>query len=205
MANRFKKEDPVFCSNCGKEISSEANYCQFCGHKIKQYQIQIMDASPGQIAATILCFCLGGIGVHRFYVGKVGTGILMICTIGGLGIWWLIDFINEYDKSLYDKEGRLVAGGSKGIGRLKFLRLRIYIYIQKNIKHTLEDSSFFVFYEVHYKIPEIIYIIFIRIRIHIGPVILPIILFFFENHHFYENRNQSGRLASAMKVIIPFD
>lgn len=70
-----------------------------------------MDASPrSQIAATILCFCLGGIGVHRFYVGKVGTGILMICTIGGLGIWWLIDFIMIVTSSFTDKEGRLVAG-----------------------------------------------------------------------------------------------
>jgi TM2 domain-containing membrane protein YozV len=45
------------------------------------------------IAAALFCFFLGWLGVHRFYVGKIGTGILMLITVGGLGIWTLIDFI----------------------------------------------------------------------------------------------------------------
>lgn len=99
----------MFCSNCGKEISNGANYCQYCGHRIKESQIN--GASPrSQITTTILCFCLGGIGVHRFYVGKAGTGILMIFTIGGVGVWWLIDFIMIITSSFKDKEGRLVSG-----------------------------------------------------------------------------------------------
>jgi len=43
---------------------------------------------------AILCFFLGFLGVHRFYVGKIGTGILQILTFGGLGIWVTIDFIH---------------------------------------------------------------------------------------------------------------
>ena len=42
---------------------------------------------------ALICFFLGFIGVHRFMVGKIGTGVLMIITFGGLGIWTLIDFI----------------------------------------------------------------------------------------------------------------
>ncbi|MBN1456694.1 MAG: TM2 domain-containing protein [Sedimentisphaerales bacterium] len=45
------------------------------------------------IACLLLCFLLGTFGAHRFYVGKIGTGILMLITIGGFGIWWLIDMI----------------------------------------------------------------------------------------------------------------
>ena len=45
------------------------------------------------VAVLILCLLLGGLGVHRFHVGKVGTGILMLLTLGGLGIWALIDLI----------------------------------------------------------------------------------------------------------------
>lgn len=40
----------------------------------------------------LLCFFLGLIGAHRFYLGKIVTAILMIITLGGLGIWWVIDF-----------------------------------------------------------------------------------------------------------------
>ncbi len=36
---------------------------------------------------------LGVFGAHRFYVGKIGTGILQVLTLGGLGLWWLYDMI----------------------------------------------------------------------------------------------------------------
>ena len=41
----------------------------------------------------LLFFFLAWLGVHRFYVGKIGTAILFILTLGGFGIWWIIDLI----------------------------------------------------------------------------------------------------------------
>ena len=41
----------------------------------------------------IMSIFFGGIGVDRFIMGKVGTGILKLFTLGGLGVWWLIDLI----------------------------------------------------------------------------------------------------------------
>jgi TM2 domain-containing membrane protein YozV len=53
-----------------------------------------------------LYFFLGGLGIHRFYVGKAGTGILMILTLGGLGIWIIIDLVMILTGGFKDSEGK---------------------------------------------------------------------------------------------------
>ncbi len=63
-------------------------------------------SNKGFVPAILLCFFLGSFGIHRFYVGKIGTGILMLITLGALGIWTLIDFIMIVVGSFKDKEGR---------------------------------------------------------------------------------------------------
>jgi TM2 domain-containing membrane protein YozV len=55
--------------------------------------------------ALLLCFFIGFLGVHRFYVGKVGTGVLMLLTLGGLGIWNLIDFVIIVLQKFEDADG----------------------------------------------------------------------------------------------------
>jgi len=65
-------------------------------------------SSKSRLVAFLLCLFLGLLGVHRFYAGKIGTGILMIVTGGGLGIWWLIDLIFIGCGSFRDKQGRRV-------------------------------------------------------------------------------------------------
>ena len=56
----------------------------------------------------LLCLFLGPLGIHRFFVGKIGTGILMIVTFGGLGAWVLIDLIMIIIGSFTDKEGNKI-------------------------------------------------------------------------------------------------
>ncbi len=63
----------------------------------------------GFVPTILLCFFLGALGLHRFYVGKIGTGILMLLTFGGFGIWVIIDFVMIVIGKFTDKEGRALA------------------------------------------------------------------------------------------------
>jgi TM2 domain-containing membrane protein YozV len=66
----------------------------------------VVPVSPkNRTAALVLAILLGWLGIHRFYVGKVGTGLLMLITVGGAGIWWLIDIILIAVGSSTDKAG----------------------------------------------------------------------------------------------------
>ena len=69
-------------------------------------QVKEMEISEkGFVPTLLLCFFLGFLGVHRFYVGKIGTGVLMLLTFGGFGIWSLIDFIIIVCGNFKDKKG----------------------------------------------------------------------------------------------------
>lgn len=73
-------------------------------------QAAAANVSPrSRTVVAVLAFFLGGLGVHRFFVGKIGTGVAMLLTGGGLGVWWLIDFIMILVGSFKDKEERIVA------------------------------------------------------------------------------------------------
>ena len=61
-----------------------------------------------RILLTIICFFLGTLGIHRFMVGKIGTGILMLLTLGGLGIWTLVDFLMILTGNFTDKAGNKI-------------------------------------------------------------------------------------------------
>ena len=58
-----------------------------------------------KVVALILSIFLGELGIDRFYLGYIGTGILKLITCGGLGIWWLIDLIMIATGKLKPKEG----------------------------------------------------------------------------------------------------
>ena len=66
------------------------------------------------VITLLICVFLGGLGVHRFFVDKIGTGVLMLVTLGGLGIWWIIDIILIVTGSFKDSEGRVIAYQAAG-------------------------------------------------------------------------------------------
>jgi len=65
-------------------------------------------SSKSYAATLILAIFLGYLGIHRFYVGKVGTGILYLVTVGWLGIGWVIDIFTVLFGNFTDKTGAFV-------------------------------------------------------------------------------------------------
>lgn len=61
-----------------------------------------------RILMLVLCGFFGGMGIHRFYVGKWMTGLLMLFTAGGFGFWWFIDFVMILLGRFRDAEGRVL-------------------------------------------------------------------------------------------------
>ena len=121
------------CKKCGAEISESNRFCPACGFdQLGQAQASPAYGSAPPVVVNVvntntntnmnnaglqyptkskwvtllLCFFLGGLGVHRFYVGKVGTGLIYLFTGGLFGVGWLIDFFVILFGGFRDKDGR---------------------------------------------------------------------------------------------------
>jgi TM2 domain-containing membrane protein YozV len=66
-------------------------------------------SGKSKITTLLLSIFLGGLGVHRFSVGKIGTGIVWLLTGGVFGIGWLVDIIMIAVGKFKDKQGNILA------------------------------------------------------------------------------------------------
>lgn len=90
-----------FCHNCGTQVAPGASVCTNCGFA---QTAAVNGEQKSKLVAVLLCFFLGSIGIHDFYLGYTKNGIikiiLTVCTGVGGGIWALIDFIRLLTGSL---------------------------------------------------------------------------------------------------------
>jgi TM2 domain-containing membrane protein YozV len=96
-----------YCHTCGTLLDVNTSSCYRCG-AAQPSLVPVTQTDKRILPAALLSFFFGFFGVHRFYVGKIGTGILQILTFGGLGIWWMIDFIFIVTGSFTDKDGNKI-------------------------------------------------------------------------------------------------
>ncbi len=111
-----------FCHSCGARVADEAEICVKCG--VKLFQATGGVSPKSRTAAAVLAFFLGQLGLHRFYSGKIGTGVAMlVLTIIGystiyfgvglvfllaVGIWNLVDLILILAGRFKDKNNLLI-------------------------------------------------------------------------------------------------
>ena len=81
---------------------------EFDSQKEKLLDSSTKTNSIDWLALFLLTFFVGVLGVHRFYVGKIGTGVLMLITLGGLGVWFLVDLLLVVTGRFTNKDGQKI-------------------------------------------------------------------------------------------------
>jgi TM2 domain-containing membrane protein YozV len=118
-------KEPLFAIGYGVKVTYDQlvtmtpkEYKNLTGHrlgvakslvlKLVQKKVKKAAAKGGdksQLVAALLCFFIGVLGIHRFYLGYTWQGVVQLLTLGGLGIWTLIDFIRILLGDLQPKNG----------------------------------------------------------------------------------------------------
>jgi TM2 domain-containing membrane protein YozV/RNA polymerase subunit RPABC4/transcription elongation factor Spt4 len=101
------KAGDKYCDNCKAETTSNAEICMKCGVSLRGGR-GIQGEGKDWLTTLLLCFFLGFLGVHRFYTGHTAIGVVQLLTLGGCGIWTLVDFIIIIVGNFKDAKGNLL-------------------------------------------------------------------------------------------------
>lgn len=107
----MKQESEKYCHECGSLINAKAEICPKCGVRQQQPSTNMGSKDNRWLTTLLLCWFLGVLGVHRFYTGHTGIGIVQLLTLGGCGIWALVDLILIITGNYKDADGNPIKNG----------------------------------------------------------------------------------------------
>ncbi len=101
----------MYCIQCGGKFDDDLRACPFCGEyaevETTKHDHDIV-GDRSWIATLLLCFFFGFLGIHRFYTGNVVIGLIQMFSVGGCGLWAIIDFFMILFNSYRDANGHLL-------------------------------------------------------------------------------------------------
>ena len=97
-----------YCNDCGAVINVNAEICPKCGVRQMAPPMSVQGDDNRWLITLLLCFFGGTIGLHSFYNRKITIGILQILTLGGCGIWALVDLIMILTGNFKDDDGNYI-------------------------------------------------------------------------------------------------
>jgi len=104
------KSAEKYCENCGASIEARAVICPKCGVPIGPYkkllEMRENSSDKSRLVALLFVWFFGMLGIHRFYVNRVGSGVLWLLTFGLFGVGVLVDIILIASGKFTDKEGK---------------------------------------------------------------------------------------------------
>lgn len=135
----------ISCECCGAPITEKV--CPYCGttnqnEELREPVIQVdvtytaTEPNPADqyskkswMTTFLLCFFLGLFGIHRFYVQKIGTGILWLFSYGAFFVGWLHDLILLATQNFKDAEGKLIVINPNAIREESITVKRLALWI----------------------------------------------------------------------------
>ena len=104
-----------YCNDCGAVINTRAEICPKCGVRQMASPFENQSGSVDQnrwLITLLLCFFGGALGLHSFYNRKITIGVVQLLTLGGCGIWALIDLIMIVTNNFRDNEGNIISNNA---------------------------------------------------------------------------------------------